>query len=495
MSGSRSANPCRSYGKDAKVARLLNRALVYGVVAATAAIVAYVTVMPGAPKQAAGKRFKGGDGPVPVVDAPARLADVPVYLSGVGTAKARNTVVVRPQVDGRILSIKFKEGQDVKRGDVLALIDPATYQAQLDQAIAKRALDEAQLANAQRDLERYTSLGGNVIAQKTIDTQRALVAQLTAQIKLDDAAIANARAFLDYTTIVSPIDGRTGIRMVDEGNLVRASDAGIVMITEVRPISVVFTLPQQQLAQINAAQERGSVEVEALGADGKTALDRGTLQVVDNQVDQTTGTVRMKAEFPNASLQLWPGQFVNVRVLVETLFQVVTIPTPAVQRGPNGTFAYVVQPDQRVSLRPITVSQQNETTAVVSKGIDASERVVTTGFSRLRDGARIVLPEENAAPEKQAPIAAAKREGQDGKTEAREKMRTACAADIQKLCPTAERREVRSCLQQNAAKLSEACKAAAAAGQKGGQASDQGPHGAPRSREADMRRADSGTTQ
>ena len=162
-------------------------------------------------------------------------------------------MTVRPQVDGRILSINFKEGQDVKRGDVLAKIDPATYQAQLDQAVAKKALDEAQLDNAKRDLERYTKLGGNVVAQKTIDTQRALVAQFTAQIKLDDAAIANAKAFLDYTTIVSPIDGRTGIRMVDEGNLVRASDAGIVVITEVRPITVLFTLPQQQLAQVNQA--------------------------------------------------------------------------------------------------------------------------------------------------------------------------------------------------------------------------------------------------
>jgi multidrug efflux system membrane fusion protein len=485
MSGSRAANPCRSYGKDAKVARLLNRALVYGVIAATTAIVAYVTVMPGVQKQVSGKRAKGGDGPVPVIDAPARVADVPVHLNGVGTAKARNTVTVRPQVDGRIIAIKFREGQDVKRGDVLALIDPATYQAQLDQALAKKALDEAQLANAQRDLERYTSLGGNVIAQKTIDTQRALVAQFT--------AIANAKAFLDYTTIAAPIDGRTGIRMVDEGNLVRASDVGIVMITEVRPIAVVFTLPQQQLAQINAAQARGPVSVEALAPDGKTALDRGMLQVVDNQVDQTTGTVRMKAEFPNTSLQLWPGQFVNVRVLVETLPQVVTIPTPAVQRGPNGTFAYVVQPDQRVSLRPITVTQQNETTAVVTKGIAASERVVTTGFPRLKDGARIVLPDDKqpdgAAPDKQAPVASSK-------SDAREKIRAACATDIQNLCSGVERREIRSCLQQNAAKLSSACKAAAAAGQKGGQASGQGPtQGLAKSREADLRQAEGSTTQ
>ena len=462
---------------------LVNRLFVYAVVTAVAVAVGYVTIMPGAQKQAASRRAKMGDAPVPVVDAPAKIADVPVYLSGVGSAKARNTVTVRAQVDGRIMSLKFKEGQDVKRGDVLALIDPSTYQAQLDQAIAKKALDEAQLANAQRDLERYAKLTSLSVAEKTIDTQRALVAQLTAQIKLDEAAIANAKAYLDYTTIVSPIDGRTGIRMVDEGNLVRAIDAnsGIVVITELKPIAVIFTLPQQQLSQISAAQARGPVTVEALDADGKTPIDKGTLQVVDNQVDQTTGTVRMKAEFPNTNLQLWPGQFVNVRVLTETLNQVVTIPTPAVQRGPNGTFAYVVQGD-RVSLRLLTVGLQNETTAVIVKGISVSERVVTTGFPRLKDGARIVLPDERqpAAPIQQQPSAA------NAKSDGREKTRVACAADVQKFCPNVERNReaIRGCLQSHAAELSEACKAATAS-QKGGH----------KAREADVRQAEGSSTQ
>jgi multidrug efflux system membrane fusion protein len=237
------------------------------------------------------------------------------------------------------------------------------------------------------------------VAPKTIDTQRALVGQLTAQLKADDAAIANAKAVLDYTTIVAPIDGRTGIRLVDEGNLVRAGDAGIVVITEVRPISMLFTLPQQQLKDINAALAAGAVTVEALESDGKTVLDRGSLEVIDNQVDQTTGTVRMKADFPNSNLQLWPGQFVNARVLVSTLKQVVVIPTPAVQRGPNGAFAYVVDEEDRVALRPITVSLQNETQAVVAKGIGASERVVTTGFVRLKDGSRVVVTEPEVRPE------------------------------------------------------------------------------------------------
>jgi multidrug efflux system membrane fusion protein len=404
------------------------------------------------------------DAPVPVLVAPARVADFPLYLEGVGTAKARNTVTVRPQVDGRILSINFKEGQEVKRGDVLARIDPSTYQAQLDQAAAKKALDEAQLANAVRDLERYTKLGGNVIAQKTIDTQRALVDQLKAQIKLDEAAIANAKAFLGYTTIVAPIDGRTGIRMVDEGNLVRASDAGIVVITELRPISVLFTLPQQQLVQVNAAQATGALAVEALQAGGQSILDKGRLQVIDNQIDQTTGTVRMKAEFPNARQQLWPGQFVNVRVLVDTLEGVVTAPTPAVQHGPSGTFVYVVQgegEEDRASLRPVSVSHQTETVAVIAKGLDGSERVVTTGFSRLKDGAIVTgataEEQETAAAERKAAGAAEK------KPDPRAALRAACSDDIQKFCADAGRgKDMRACLQANASSLSAACKAAAA---------------------------------
>jgi multidrug efflux system membrane fusion protein len=419
-----------------------------------AGVVIYVSAMPAVEKQLRGRRARMlAEGPVPVTVAQARIADVPLYLEGVGTARARNTVTVRPQVDGRILRLSFKEGQEVKRGDVLAKLDPATYQAQLDQATAKKALDEAELANANRDLERYARLGGNIIAQKTIDTQRALVDKLTAQLRVDDAAIANAKAFLEYTTIVAPIDGRIGIRLIDEGNLVRASDAGIVVITELRPVSVLFNLPQQQLGQVHKAQAKGPVAVEALAADGKE-LDRGTLLVVDNQVDQATGTVRMKAEFPNANLQLWPGQFVNVRLLVDTLKGVVVVPTPAVQRGPNGTtFAYVLQADERVSQRPIAVTLQTETQAVIAQGIDGADRVVTTGFARLKDGASVSVP----APEGErpaAPAAAAKAEPRAG-------LRTACAVDVQRLCANLERRsEIRACLRANASQLSEACRAA-----------------------------------
>jgi membrane fusion protein, multidrug efflux system len=465
--------------KGSKVTRLLKRLAALVVICAVVAGVVAVVMLPGVQeKLSGGRRSRGaGEGAVPVLAAPARIADMPVYLNGVGTAKARNLVTVRPQVDGRILSLNFKEGQDVKRGDVLAKIDPATYQAQLDQAVAKKALDEVQLDNAKRDLERYNTLGSNVVAQKTIDTQRALVAQFVAQVQLDDAAIANAKAFLDYTTIKSPIDGRTGIRMVDEGNLVRASDAGIVVITEVRPITVLFTLPQQQLSQVNRALAGGSVSVEALDSDGKTALDRGVLQVVDNQVDSTTGTIRMKGEFPNASLQLWPGQFVNVRILIDTLKQVVVVPTQSVQRGPNGAFAYVVQADDKVAMRPVAVTMQNETDAVIAKGLGDGDRVVTTGFARLKDGSSVTV----AKPEEQ------KSGPPDAKpevvSEARVNVRAACADDIQKLCANAEGRGVRSCLQTNASKLSDTCKVAISAARGG------------KPREADARKADSSTTQ
>ena len=469
--------------KGWQVAKFFKQVLLIAIVAAIAAVIIFASLLPTEQKQTGGRRAaKMGNVPVPVLVAPTRIADFPLYLEGVGTAKPRSTVTVRPQVDGRIVSINFKEGQDVKRGDVLVKIDPSTYQAQFDQAAAKKALDESQLANAERDMERYTKLGGNVIAQKTIDTQRALVDQLTAQIKLDDAAIANAKAFLDYTTILAPTDGRTGIRMVDEGNLVRASDAGIVVITQLRPISVLFTLPQQQLAQVNTAQAVGALAVEALDADGRSTLDRGTLQVVDNQVDQTTGTVRMKAEFPNAGMQLWPGQFVNVRLLIDTLKQVVVVPTPAVQRGPNGTFVYVVQKggdEDVVSLRPVSVSNQTETEAVVTKGLAGSDRVVTTGFGRLKDGASVTI----ATPEEQETAAATRETATAArKEETRSSVRTACALDIQKFCADVERgKGMRSCLQANAAQLSDGCKAAAAGGG--------------RSRKGDARKAEGGSTE
>ncbi len=350
-------------------------------------------VFSGSPAPQNRSRFGAEGGPVPVLVTAATKSDVPVYLDAVGTIKALNTVTVSPQVDGKLLSVGFKEGDDVKKGDVLAQIDPITYQAQLDQAIAKKAQDEAQLANAKLDLDRYEKLAAtNAINRQQADTQKALVAQDEALVKSDQAAIESAQATLGYTTIVAPIAGRTGIRQVDEGNIVHASSSpAIVVITQIQPISVIFNLPQQNIEEVNAAFAKGPLQVDSLHPDNNAVIESGKLTVVDNQVDQTTGTVKLKAEFPNAGLQLWPGQFVNIRLLIDTLKGVVTIPTGAVQRGPNGTFVYTIKDDNTASMRPIVVQKQDETQTVVKSGLAVGERVVTTGFVRLTDGSKITI--------------------------------------------------------------------------------------------------------
>jgi multidrug efflux system membrane fusion protein len=359
------------------------------------------------PKQQGGRPGirRGGGNPndsVPVVTAVAKLADVPVYFDGVGTAKALNTVTVRPQVDGKLIKIMFTEGQEVPKGFVIAKIDPTTYQALYDQAVAKKAQDEATLANAKLDLERYGRLvATNAVNKQQYDTQKAMVDQLTAQTQFDQAAIDNAKAVLDYTNVVAPIGGLTGIRQVDEGNIVHATDTtGIVTLTEIHPITVLFNLPQQNLAALNKAQSQAPLSVLAVGPDGTTVVDNGKVVVINNQVDQTTGTVQLKAEFPNADTQLWPGQFVNVRVLIDTLHQVVVVPTAAVQRGPDGTYVYVVKDDGTAGMRPVTVKQQDDQQAVIASGVMAQDQVVTTGFGRLADGTRV---EVAAADAGQAP--------------------------------------------------------------------------------------------
>ena len=377
---------------------LLRRTIVLVIAGVVIAGVVAVYYMPqGQQTQAASKGGRRGGGPatepVPVLASSARAADVPVYLDGVGTARALNTVTVRSQVDGKLINISFTEGQDVPKGFVLAKIDPTTYQAQYDQAVAKKAQDEAQLANARLDHERYTRLAAsNAVNKQQLDTQKAMVSQLEAQIKLDQAAIDNVRAILSYTDVIAPIAGRTGIRLVDEGNIVKAADAtGIVILTQLRPISVLFSLPQQNLPDLNRGMAEGQLPVEALTPDGRSALDRGKVLVIDNQVDQTTGTVKIKAEFPNANLQLWPGQFVNVRVLIDTLRQVVVVPTAAIQRGPNGPFVYVLKGNTTVTVRRVTLTQQDDVLAVVATGLEAGERVVTSGFARLAEGTEVAV--------------------------------------------------------------------------------------------------------
>ncbi|HEX4767652.1 MAG TPA: efflux RND transporter periplasmic adaptor subunit [Lichenihabitans sp.] len=365
---------------------------------------------PGA-RQAGGRR--GGrfaaEGPVPVLVAQASYADVPVTVDVLGTVQAFNSVLVRSQVDGKLIEIDFKEGQDVKKGDVIARVDPALYQAAYDQAVAKKAQDEAQLANAQVDLVRYQKLAQTQYgSHQQADTQKALVAQDAALIQADQASIDNAKTTLDYTTIRAPIDGRTGIRGVDQGNIVHATDTtGIVTIAEIKPIAAIFNLPQQWLRQVSKAFADGTLKLEAHdGADG-TLLDTGVLEVIDNTVDQTTGTVKLKGRFPNAQGQLWPGQFVNLRLFVDTLSHVVSVPTPAVQRGPDGTFVFVAKGDA-VAQTKVVVGRQTDTATVITSGLTPPAEVVTTGFNRLTDGAKIAISTASAgAPDAEAPAATA----------------------------------------------------------------------------------------
>ena len=318
-------------------------------------------------------------------------ADVPIYLTGLGTVQAFYTVTVTARVDGELQKIAFTEGQTVHKGDLLAQIDPRPNQAAYDQAVATKAKDAAQLMNAKRDLERYTILQPQDLASKqTVDTQRATVDQLSAQIQVDQALIDNARTQLDYTRITSPIDGRTGIRLVDPGNIVHAAaTTGIVVVTQVQPICVIFTLPEENLAQVNAALAAGPVSVTTVARDGGRALDEGTLSLVDNEIDQTTGTAKLKATFANAHNALWPGQYVNARVLVRMERNVLALPTTAVQLGPNGPFTYVVKPDSTVEVRQLTIGDESDGLTVVKTGLALNERVVTSNQYRLQAGVHV----------------------------------------------------------------------------------------------------------
>lgn len=358
------------------------------------------TVMHQQPQQQGNGRNQRPDLPVPVLAATPKVQDVPVYLDGVGAIRALNTVTVRSQVDGKLIAVKFTEGQDVKKGDVLGEIDPALYQATYDQAVAKKAQDEAQLANQRIDLTRYEQLAAtNAGSKQQADTQRAAVAQTEALVKADQAAIDNAAATLSYTKIVAPLSGRAGLRQVDQGNIIHAADTtGLVVITQLQPIAVWFSLPQQQIMRVNAAAAKGVLSVDVFGNDGVTVIDTGKLTGIDNQVDQTTGTLRLKAEFPNANYQLWPGQFVNVRLKVETLSRALVVPTSAVQRGPIGTFSYIIGEDNVVSAKPVTVTQQNEHDAVIASGLTANDKVVTTGFANLSDGSKVIIGRDEQTP-------------------------------------------------------------------------------------------------
>ena len=328
---------------------------------------------------------------IQVNSAVAAEADVPVYLGGLGTVQAFYTATIAPRVDGQLVKVAFKEGQMVKQGDLLAQIDPRPYQATYDQAVATKDKDAAQLANAQHDLERYVTLAPqNFTSKQVLDTQKALVAQLTAQVKADQASIDSAKTQLDYTTISSPIPGRTGIRLVDPGNnLLAASNTGIVVVTQMQPISLIFTLPEEDLGDVADGMKNGTLAVQAMSRDDKTVLGTGTLTLIDNQIDQTTGTIKLKASFPNEDSKLWPGEFVNAKVLAQTKHNALTVPSAAIQRGPTGVFVYVVKPDETVEMRQIQVGEDVEGKTIVIAGLQAGERVTTSNEYRLQPGTKV----------------------------------------------------------------------------------------------------------
>ncbi len=367
----------------------------------------------GAGTTAADKAGSGGPAQtaIPVTVAPAQQADFPVYLNGLGTVEPYDTVTVRSRVDGQVVTVGFKQGQMVAEGDILVQIDPRPYQAALDQAVAKKAQDEASLKDAQLNLQRYGILEKQDFASRQqFDTQLATVAQLIAQIKGDQAVIDNARTQLSYATIRSPLSGKTGFRLVDPGNIVHAADTtGIVTIVKLQPISVVFTAIEEDVPRINQALAAGTVPVTALSSDGLKTLSQGRLALVNNAVDQASGTIRMKATFQNEDNALWPGLSVSTRLLVETLKQVVVVPEDAVQHGPNGLYAFVVGSDNKAAMRDIKVGPENNGQAVILQGLSAGDCVVVAGQYRLQPGSLVQpsAPNPPAAAQTTAQNAAA----------------------------------------------------------------------------------------
>jgi membrane fusion protein, multidrug efflux system len=338
--------------------------------------------------------------PVGVVAATVKSGDVPIYLRGVGTVIAFNNVLIRSQITGQLVKISFRQGQQVKKGDVLAVVDPRPYQTELDQAIANRDRDQAHLENAKIDLNRYTELAKEQsIATQLAQSQKAIVDQIIAMIKADEAIIESARVNLSYTNLTSPIDGVTGIRQIDIGNIIHPSDVnGLVDVTQVEPISLIFTLPEANFVPIQEIISHGTVTVFVDSQDGKQ-LDQGTLNLVDNQIIQTTGTIRLRAEFPNKKHLLWPGQLVNARLLLDTRHDGLTVPASVVLQGSQGAYAYVINPDSSVAIRSIKIAQISGGQVLIDSGLKANERVVTDGQYKLQPGAHVTVLHGRAAEE------------------------------------------------------------------------------------------------
>jgi multidrug efflux system membrane fusion protein len=342
------------------------------------------------------------DAPVPVIATIVKKSDVPIYKLALGTVEASQTVTVKARVDGQIQTIDFTEGQAVAKGDLIAQIDPRPYQAQRDVAQAAKTRDDALLANARRDLVRYSDLAAtNSISKQTLDTQKALVAQYTATVQSDQAQIDYAKVQLDYTSIRAPVAGITGVRQIDAGNIAHASDTtGIVVINNIEPVSVLFTLPQDDFDIVRQAMSRGALKALAFARADTLPRAEGRLQMIDNVIDQTTGTLHLKASFTNTGHTLWPGQFVTIKLLIETRPDALTVPASVVQRGPNGTFAYVAKPDHTVEQRPVAVDDISGGAALITSGLAAGDQVVVDGQYKLTPGAAVTvqaMPEENLA--------------------------------------------------------------------------------------------------
>jgi multidrug efflux system membrane fusion protein len=371
--------------------------VIYGSVAALAAVV----VIAGVVIWRHGKTTTIAAPPrVPVTITEAAQRDVPIYFDAIGTVQANNTVAIRAQVTGQIISINFQQGQEVRRGDLLAKIDPAPFKANLDQAVAKKHADDAQLIDAQLDLTRFTTLvKRNFETQQNVDLQQAKVDQLKATIDADEGAIEAAQTQLDYATIVAPIDGVVGFRQIDLGNIIHSTDVNpLTVLTQIKPAQAIFTLPQSDLGPVREAMLHGTVSVLAFDQNDKEQLAEGKLLLIDNQIDQATSTIRLKAEFPNENERLWPGEFIRTRILITTQKNAVTIPAAAVQRGPDGFYVWVVKPDKTVEQRPIGAQIVSEELAIASKGLTAGEQVVVNGQSRLDSGTHVDIRSQTEPP-------------------------------------------------------------------------------------------------